>query len=188
MSVFKTVNRRRLATAGVVLAVAASAMVTLPTVTAGADGGGIAAARAATNKYHDLRVARADGYKLFKDVNGVQCISQPGLGTMGIHFVNGTQVGNANEAVTQPEAVIYEPEANGNVRLVGLEYVVVKSAWSQAGHKSPPSLFGHQFMLITAPNRYGLPDFYALHAWIWKNNPKGMFYPWNPQVSCHGHG
>jgi hypothetical protein len=188
MSLFQAIKNKRLVTAGAALAVAAAtAMVTLPSVNASADGGGVAAARAATNKYHDLRVARADGYKLFKDANGVQCISQPGVGTMGIHFVNGTEVGDANETVTHPEAVIYEPEANGNVHLVGLEYVVLKSAWSQAGHKSPPSLFGHQFMLITAPNRYGLPDFYALHAWIWKNNPKGMFSPWNPTVSCHGH-
>jgi len=26
---------------------------------------------------------------------------------------------------------------------------------------------------------------YELHAWIWKNNPSGVFYEWNPKVSCH---
>ena len=38
--------------------------------------------------------------------------------------------------------------------------------------------------MIGTPNRYGLPPFYELHAWIWKHNPRGMFDDWNPLVSC----
>ena len=26
---------------------------------------------------------------------------------------------------------------------------------------------------------------YVLHAWIWQNNPTGMFMDWNPTVSCN---
>ena len=33
-------------------------------------------------------------------------------------------------------------------------------------------------------NRFGLPAFYSLHAWIWKHNPSGTFSMWNPNVSC----
>ena len=84
--------------------------------------------------------------------------------------------------------MIYEPEKNGSMELVALEYVVLQSAWTQAGHTSAPSLFGHTFMFNPAPNRFGLPAFYSLHAWIWRPNPSGMFDPWNPRVSCHGHG
>ena len=87
------------------------------------------------------------------------------------------------ERVEEPELLLYEPEKNGQLRLVGLEYVVLKSAWD-ATHSSPPSLFGQQFNFTDAPNRYGLPPFYSLHAWIWKNNPAGMFAMWNPDVSC----
>jgi hypothetical protein len=188
MHFFKPSKGRCFAVAGALVVAVAAAAATLPSVTASANSGDVATARAATKKYQDLKVARADGYKLFKDANGVQCIAQAGLGTMGIHFVNGDLVGNANEALKHPEAVIYEPEANGNVHLVALEYVVLQSAWTGAGHKNPPSLFGHQFMFNKSPNRFGLPPFYSLHAWIWKQNPRGMFYPWNPNVSCHGHG
>ena len=39
-------------------------------------------------------------------------------------------------------------------------------------------------MKITSPNRFGLPDFWALHAWIWKFNPSGTFAMWNPDVNC----
>jgi hypothetical protein len=53
-----------------------------------------------------------------------------------------------------------------------------------AAHSSPPSLFGQTFGLVTIPNRYGLPPSYELHAWLWKPNPSGMFYEWNPSVSC----
>jgi hypothetical protein len=33
-------------------------------------------------------------------------------------------------------------------------------------------------------NRFGLPAFYTLHVWAWKNNPNGTFTNWNPTVSC----
>jgi hypothetical protein len=46
------------------------------------------------------------------------------------------------------------------------------------------NLFGHTFMLMASPNRFGLPPFYALHAWLWKDNPSGHFEPWNPKVKC----
>jgi hypothetical protein len=45
-----------------------------------------------------------------------------------------------------------------------------------------PSLFGKPFLLTSAPNRFGIPSFYALHAWVWKKNPTGAFQPWNPKV------
>jgi hypothetical protein len=47
-----------------------------------------------------------------------------------------------------------------------------------------PSLFGEPFEATGADNRYGLPPYYSLHAWIWKNNPSGMFKDWNPKVTC----
>ena len=40
---------------------------------------------------------------------------------------------------------------------------------------------------------FGLPPFYALHAWVWKPNPfetsaldetQGIFNAWNPRVEC----
>ena len=68
-------------------------------------------------------------------------------------------------------------------RLAALEHIVFKEAWD-ATHTGRPALFGVPFDFTPAPNRYGIPAFYALHAWIWKDNPAGMFMPWNPRVSC----
>lgn len=58
-----------------------------------------------------------------------------------------------------------------------------QEAWD-AQHTQPPVLFGREFHLVTAPNRYGVLAFYELHAWVWKHNPSGAFNDWNPRVTC----
>ncbi len=166
------------------LAVAATLAATLAAASpALADQDGLNIARAATAGYHNLNTAITDGYGLFTDAAGIACIDNPGVGAMGIHYVNGSLVGAGVVDAATPQALVYEPQANGRLRLVAVEYVVFQSVWD-ATHSSPPSLFGHQFELVPAPNRYGLPTFYELHAWIWKHNPLGMFKDWNPNASC----
>jgi hypothetical protein len=145
----------------------------------------VAAARRATAKYQRLDVAVSGRYDLLLDANKVACIDLPGAGGMGIHFVNGDLVGDPAVIAGKPEALVYAPQKNGRLQLAALEYVVIKSAWDET-HSGPPSLFGHTFNLTLSPNRFGLPAFYSLHAWLWKNNAKGMFTPWNPKVSCAG--
>ena len=98
-----------------------------------------------------------------------------------------TIVGDGDIDPLTPEALVYEPRPNGSLRLVGVEYVVFKADWD-AKHDNWPSLFGKNFTLIPAGNRYGLPDFYELHAWIWRPNPSGIFKDWNPSVTCRGNG
>jgi hypothetical protein len=162
---------------------------------AAADSGGGGSARSsladavqATAGFHDIAVAKAAGYGLFTDAKGIACIDMPAMpgmaaGAMGIHFVKGALVGDGDVDASTPEAVVYEPEKNGQMRLVALEYVVLQADWN-AKHSSPPSLFGQEFNFTPAGNRYDLPPFYSLHAWIWKHNPTGMFSMFNPEVSC----
>ena len=69
------------------------------------------------------------------------------------------------------------------VTLLGVEYVVLADAWN-ANNPNPPALDGQVFHYVGSPNRFGLPAFYALHVWAWRNNPNGMFADWNPKVSC----
>jgi hypothetical protein len=141
-------------------------------------------ARNASAAFQRTGAAQAAGYGRFLDAAGIACIEQPGLGGMGIHYVNGGLVGDAILDPARPEALVYEPDRFGNLRLVALEYLVFKEVWEGAGHTSPPTLFGMPFDFTNAPNRYGIPPFYALHAWIWKSNPAGLFMPWNPRVNC----
>lgn len=166
----------------IALATVAVAMVT-PTATAAAKPNSLSTARAATARYHNVNAALAAGYGESPDALGIACIDQPGAGGMGIHYVKPELVKDAAVDAASPEALVYEPRRNGRLRLVAAEYIVDQAAWD-AGHSSRPSLFGQQFGLIPAPNRYGLPPFYELHAWLWKHNPSGMFSDWNPHVSC----
>ena len=102
---------------------------------------------------------------------------------MGLHFVKGDLVGDDVLDPTRPEIVIYEPRGDGRVRLIGADFLVLKDVWD-AKHSSPPQLMGQLFHLFEAPNRFGLPAFYTLHVWAWKDNPSGAFVNWNPNVSC----
>jgi hypothetical protein len=124
------------------------------------------------------------GFGLLTDAAGIACIDNPGVGGMGIHYAKGKLIDDPAERATTPELLVYQPLKNGKLRLVAVEYVVLKSVWEQAGNVGRPHLFGQPFERTPAGNRYGLPPFYELHAWIWKHNPLGMFNDWNPRVTC----
>ena len=172
----------------------AAAMAVTATVAglAAADPSELAAVRSATAKYHNVAAAEDAGYGLFTDADGIACIDNPPLGGMGIHYVNGSYVGDAVLDPTKPEALVYAPKRNGGLKLVALEYIVFQAPWDLAHgvgskdvvHAPPPSLFGEDFELVPQGNRYGLDPFYELHVWLWKANPSGMFFEWNPEVVC----
>jgi hypothetical protein len=143
----------------------------------------LAGARAATAADHDLATARHAGYSILRDAAGIACIDEPTMGAMGVHYVDFPAVGDPAINPDHPEALVYEPTRSGRMQLVALEYVVLKADWD-ALNPDPPSLFGQEFMVTPDPNRFGLPAFYSLHAWIWKHNPAGTFAMWNPAVSC----
>lgn len=139
----------------------------------------------ATAKFHSLDAATKAGYGPFPD--GVplhECISSfDGSGAMGFHWVNGKLLPPDVDPTT-PEVLVYAPDRHGNLHLAALEYVVFKADWD-AKHDDPPMLFGQMFMDSGFPNRYEIPEFYALHVWLWKWNPSGLFAPFNPNVSCN---
>jgi hypothetical protein len=139
--------------------------------------------RDATRPYQDLKAAKADGYGKLKDAAGIACIDMPGEGGMGVHFVNGDLVGDAEVHGKTPELLVYDPTPDG-MKLVALEYVVFQEAWRAEHATGKPQLFGQKFELVKEGNRYGLPAFYELHLWAWKHNPSGTFEDWNPRVTC----
>jgi len=159
----------------------------MPVAAASGRPSGLAAARAATARFHSLRAAKAAGYTvLVADTAGLTCIADPGMGAMGFHYLD-PKLLDGSVSATRPEILVYAPDPNGRLHLVALEYLVKKADWDTAHggpDAAPPSLFGQTFNFTPAGNRFGLPDFYSLHAWIWDPNPSGMFAMWNPRVSC----
>jgi len=134
--------------------------------------------RDSTERFKNVSVAEAEGYTL-----QFGCVSADTQGAMGLHFVNGNLVQSGVIDVTRPQIVIYEAVPGGGLRLIGADYLVFASVWD-AKNQGPPQLMGQLFHLFDAPNRFGLPAFYTLHVWAWKENPNGAFVNWHPDVSC----
>jgi hypothetical protein len=134
--------------------------------------------RDSTARFKDVSVAEAEGYAL-----QFGCVSGEYSGAMGLHYVNGDLVKRGVLDATRPQIVIYEATATGGLRLIGADYLLFQAAWD-ANNPAPPQLMGQAFHLFDAPNRFGLPTFYTLHVWAWKDNPNGAFVNWHPNVSC----
>jgi hypothetical protein len=135
--------------------------------------------RNATMQFTNVNAATAAGYQpLFG------CVSGPDQGAMGVHYINLPLYGDGKLDATRPEALIYEPSTDG-MTLVGVEYIVDAATWL-AQNSSPPMLEGQAFLLVNSPNRYGLPAFFELHVWAWRDSPNGAFVDWNTRVTCEG--
>jgi hypothetical protein len=143
----------------------------------------MAAVRSATAAFHSTAAVEQHGYALLVDTAKIACIDQPGKGGMGVHWANPALVADKRIDATSPEALVYAAGPDGTLTLAAVEYVVAQADWDGA-HPAPPTLFGQPFSVTTAPNRYGLPAFYSLHAWVWKPNPAGQYAMWNPDVRC----
>jgi hypothetical protein len=135
--------------------------------------------REATERFKDVKAAESEGYRL-----EFGCVSGDDFGAMGLHYVNDTLVGTGVIDVAHPQIVLYEAQADGSLKLTGADYLVIASAWDEKHPGTPPQLMGQIFHYFASPNRFGLPAFYTLHVWAWKENPKGAFVNWHPNVSC----
>ena len=125
--------------------------------------------REINGRFESVEAATAEGY------TPIPCVSGVDGGAMGVHYVNGTLIEDGIIDIGKPEAVMYEPQIDGTMRLVAVEYITTKG---------PANLDGHLFSFTNSPNRYGLPPFYQLHVWAWRDNPTGTFADMNPDVSC----
>lgn len=120
-----------------------------------------------TVAYTDFSRAQAAGYT----ARLTDCMSDAS-GGMGYHYGKVANI-DANARLLEPEILMYEPQSDGSLRFVGIEFVVPLSTSA-----TPPSLFGLQF------HRNDAFQLWVLHVWLYKDNPRGMFSDWNPTVSC----
>lgn len=121
----------------------------------------------ATVAYTDFSRAQAAGYT----ERLTDCMADSS-GGMGYHYGKVANI-DGNARLLEPEILMYEPQRDGSLKFVGIEFVVPLSASA-----TPPSLFGLEF------HRNEAFQLWVLHVWLYKDNPSGMFSDWNPTVSC----
>ena len=132
----------------------------------------LALLRRVTAPFHEFDQATEAGWS----AQITPCMTDPGgAGGMGLHYGN-TSLINGTARVDQPELLLYEPESNGRLRLVAVEYIIPYTFHSRDA--APPVLFGQKFVQNDVFQLWGL------HAWVWKDNPSGIFANWNPTVNC----
>ena len=131
----------------------------------------LAALRRATAAFHDIDVAMAAGWS--EEITGCRESSEGG---MGYHFANFDVLLDAELDPLRPEAMLYEPRPNGDLRLVAVEYVIPEGFLPRTAE--PPVVLGRELHFSEANLAW------ILHVWLWRHNPSGMFADWNPRVSC----
>lgn len=133
----------------------------------------IAQLRRLVAPFHDFDAAVHAGWA----AQITPCLEAPGLGAMGFHYGNVGYIQDGGVVdLLQPELLLYEPEKSGKLRFVGVEYIV---PFTDVPTTAPaPTLLGQQFAQV--------PEFgvWGLHIYVGRENPSGIFAPWNPKVSC----
>jgi hypothetical protein len=149
--------------------------------------------KAATARYHSFEQAEQAGYS----AEGEPCVSSP-LGAMGIHAVNHALTGDLSVDPLRPEVLLYLPTGTGSLKLVGVEYFVVALANTDSGPRPwfgpeppplgfanpAPTVFGQTFDGPMEGHNPEMPWHYDLHAWVWADNPAGVFAQFNPSLAC----
>jgi hypothetical protein len=121
------------------------------------------------SRFHSTTQATAAGY-----TPDSPCVAVPGLGGMGFHWVNHSLVDPVFDPLN-PEAILYEPGPNGQLKITGHEYIVINVG------QPAPTFDGQPFDVGGSP--VPVPH-WTLHVWIYKDNPSGLFAPFNPDVIC----
>ena len=159
--------------------------------------------REAVSRFKDIEVAKAEGY-ITPDNH---CVSAAGeglpaeLGAMGVHYIHPAllQITAAEPRVdgksiytdwSQPAILIYEPQADGSMELVGVENQVFEAPWNRAAMGEELVLNGRAWDHMAddpatpGDEAHGFMPHYDQHVWLFRENPMGDLMPFNPNVTC----
>jgi len=125
-----------------------------------------------TQELQTIENAEAAGYQ---NVDVARCVSSS-EGAMGYHYVNFNLL-DLDLDPSNPEILVFVPGDNGEMRLGAVEYAVPIDLWDE-GSVVPPRILGQP---MHVNEELGL---YVLHAWVYVENPSGVFTDWNPEVFC----
>jgi len=164
--------------------------------------------RAATERFQDVNVALAEGY-IRDPANICETADMMGRpvadGAMGVHYFRPDLLGvtappnprvdgvGTHTDFNLPAVLIYEPQADGSMQLVAVENLVFKASWAAAGNTAPPTFHGVAYdnmeddPATALDEAHNFMPHYDRHVWLYRENPNGVFTPFNPAVSCAHH-
>lgn len=122
--------------------------------------------KAATEQYLDFAVAENEGRI---DVSGY-------VPNMGHHYLHPGLADGVFE-LEKPEIILYLPDTNGDMQMVGVEYSIVPADPENPG--SPPEGFTGDLDQWHFNEMVGQ---WQLHVWTILDNPDGIFAPFNPEI------
>ena len=168
----------------------------------------LAEIRGATERFRDITVAVAEGYirDPFDLCDTAAMMGRPAsLGAMGVHYVRPDRLGitappsprvdgiGTHTDFRTPGILIYEPQPDGSMELVAVENLVFQRAWRETGRSAPPTFHGVPYDTMaddpaTATDEaHMFEPHFDRHVWIYRDNPNGVFAPFNPAVTCAYH-
>lgn len=125
--------------------------------------------REALSRYTDVGRAQADTYLM-----SVPYVRKE-TGNLSLPFVKPDA---PRLDPDQPNVLFYDLAEDGTFELAGVEWFVPADAAD-----APPTLFGRRLDGPTAGETAAIPDHYGLHAWLFEDNPEGLFAPTHPGLS-----
>lgn len=162
--------------------------------------------RAIAEKYRDVNVAKAEGYTTDNKCVTAQMLGHPeAMGAMGLHYVRRDLLGlppkpapagskrvagtGTHTDFRRPAMLVYEPQPDGSLELVAVENLVFAESW-HAKSKDPPTFHGRAYPLLKddpgtkIDEAHGWEPHYEQHLWVFRDNPNGVYSPFNPGVTC----
>jgi len=127
------------------------------------------------------------------------------LGAMGVHYVRPDLLGitappsprvdgvGTHTDFREPGILISEPQDDGSLELVAVENLVFARSWRATGQSAPPTFHGVPYDTMTddpsteADEAHMFEPHFDRHVWIYRDNPNGVFAPFNPAVTCAHH-
>jgi hypothetical protein len=197
-----------LAITGLLLAAWAADGVPRARLAAGPGEPTLAEVRSATERFQDVKVALAEGYVRdpFDVCETSDMMGRPAsLGAMGVHYFRPDLLGiteppsprvggvGTHTDFRKPGILIYEPQDDGSLELVAVENLVFARSWRETGQSAPPTFHGVPYdAMIDDPTTetdeaHMFEPHFDRHVWIYRDNPNGVFAPFNPAVTCAHH-
>ncbi|WP_377639455.1 hypothetical protein [Oryzobacter terrae] len=126
----------------------------------------LAKTRAGVAAYHRVDRALAAGF-----VPATECVQG-----MGVHYADLPRLFDGGVVdPSHPEVLVYEPQADGSMRLVATEFIVVDEGQARPTYAGVP---------FDGPSVLGGLPVYTLHAWVGLHNAHGIFTPHNEASTC----